>query len=128
FYLDSTPTHSFMRYLYKYPQAAFPYSNLIKMNGERSRLQFEYELINTGIFVSDRYFDVFVEYAKEAPEELLVQVTIHNRGPESAEIHVLPTLWFRNRWSWGEENERPVLRVAAASVVSATELILGERF
>jgi hypothetical protein len=90
-----------MRYLYKYPQAAFPYGSLLETNGARNRHEFEYELINTGVFDDDRYFDVFIEYAKESPEDILVQVTVHNRGPEAAEIHVLPTLWFRNRWSWG---------------------------
>jgi hypothetical protein len=109
FYLDSTPTHSYMKYLYKYPQAAFPYDHLVKTNRERSRHEFEYELINTGVFDQDRYFDVFVEYAKESPEDILVQITVNNRGPEAAELHVLPTLWFRNRWSWGRDNPRPVL-------------------
>jgi hypothetical protein len=119
FYLDSTPTHSYMRYLYKYPQAAFPYQDLVKTNGARSRAEFEYELINTGVFDDDRYFDVFVEYAKESPEDILVQVTIENRGPEAAEIRVLPTLWARNRWSWGRNNPRPVLEAAGEGVVRA---------
>src|SRR5215468_8759041 len=109
FYLDSTPTHSYMKYLYKYPQGAYPYEQLVKGNQGRNRQEFEYELINTGIFNEDRYFDVFVEYAKESPEDILVQITIHNRAPEVAEIHVLPTLWFRNRWSWGRERPRPSL-------------------
>jgi Mannosylglycerate hydrolase MGH1-like glycoside hydrolase domain len=129
FYLDSTPTHSYLRYLYKYPQAPFPYDELVATNRGRSRNEFEYELINTGVFDEDRYFDVFVEYAKGTPEDILVQISIHNRGPELAEIHVLPTLWFRNRWSWGRDNPRPVLRVTErSSVVSATESNLGERF
>lgn len=122
FYLDSTPTHSYMKYLYKYPQAAYPYEQLVKGNQGRSRQEFEYELINTGIFNEDRYFDVFVEYAKESPEDLLVQISIHNRGPEAAEIHVLPTLWFRNRWSWGKDNLRPTVEAAGNdSAVKATE-------
>ena len=100
FYLDSTPTHSYMKYLYKYPQAAFPYANLVETSRGRSRNEFEYELLDTGVFDQDRYFDVFVEYAKESPEDILIQITIHNRGPEAAELHVLPTLWFRNQWSW----------------------------
>ena len=112
FYLDSTPTHSYLKYLYKYPQAAFPYDKLVETNRDRSRQEFEYELINTGVFDQDRYFDVFVEYAKESPEDILVQISIHNRGPEPAEIHVLPTLWFRNRWSWGRDNPRPSLQAA----------------
>src|SRR5262249_43221359 len=99
FYLDSTPTHSYMKYLYKYPQAAYPYDNLVQANAKRNRQEFEYELIDTGIFDENRYFDVFVEYAKETPEDILVQITVHNRGPEAAELHVLPTIWFRNRWS-----------------------------
>ncbi len=110
FYLDSTPTHSYMKYLYKYPQAAFPYDQLVLTNRGRSRQEFEYELINTGVFDEDRYFDVFVEYAKESPEDILVQISVHNRGPGPAEIHVLPTLWCRNRWSWGRENPRPSRR------------------
>src|SRR5258705_3359908 len=130
FYLDSTPTHSYMKYLYKYPQAAYPYDELVKTNRERGRLESEYELIDTGVFNQDRYFDVFVEYAKESPEDILVQISIHNRGPEPAEIHVLPTLWFRNRWSWGRDNPRPVLeRIAGKSaVVRAVERDLGERY
>jgi len=128
FYLDSTPTHSYMKYLYKYPQAAYPYDELVRKNRLRSRQEFEYELINTGVFDEDRYFDVFVEYAKGSAEDILVEISIHNRGPEAAELHVLPTLWFRNRWSWGRDNPRPTLRAAAgAAVVEVTEEILGER-
>ena len=100
FYLDSTPTHSYMKYLYKYPQSAFPYADLVETNRSRSKHEFEYELLDTGVFDEDRYFDVFVEYAKESPEDILIQITIHNRGPDPAELHVLPTLWFRNQWSW----------------------------
>src|SRR5262249_20846658 len=92
FYLDSTPTHSYMKYLYKYPQAAYPYSKIVLTNRARSRQEFEYELLDTGVFDDDRYFDVFVEYAKAAPENILIQITIHNRGPEPATLHVLPTL------------------------------------
>src|SRR5678815_1573013 len=127
FYLDSTPTHSYMKYLYKYPQAAYPYEQLVKGNQGRSRQEFEYELINTGVFDQDRYFDVFVEYAKESPEDILVQITVHNRGPEAAEIHVLPTLWFRNTWSWGHDNPRPSLRAidGEISIVQANEEQLG---
>ena len=119
FYLDSTPTHSYMKYLYKYPQREFPYRDLVETNRKRSREEFEYELLDTGIFDGDRYFDVFVEYAKAGPEDVLVRITVHNRGPESARLHVLPTLWFRNTWSWGEDARKPSLRQAAPSVVQA---------
>jgi len=127
FYLDSTPTHSYMKYLYKYPQNAYPYNELVQTNRRRSRQEFEYELINTGVFNDNRYFDVFVEYAKESPEDILIQVTIQNRGDQPAELDVLPTLWFRNRWSWGVDNARPVLE-ARNGVVKASESKLGERF
>ena len=110
FYVDSTPTHSYMKHLYKYPQREFPYRDLIETNGRRSREEFEYELLDTGIFDDDRYFDVFTEYAKASPEDILIKITVHNRGPEAAEIHVLPTLWFRNTWSWGDANPKPELR------------------
>ena len=97
-----------MKYLYKYPQAAFPYADLVETNRRRGRHEFEYELLDTGVFDDDRYFDVFVEYAKESPEDILIQITVHNRGPEAAELHVLPTLWFRNQWSWHERLDRPI--------------------
>ncbi len=104
FYLDSTPTHSYMKWLYKYPQAAFPYDDLVKTNARRTRQDFEYELIDTGVFDDDRYFDVFVEYAKSSPEECFIRITVANRGPETATIHLLPTLWFRNTWCWWPEH------------------------
>src|SRR5262245_21540721 len=110
FYLDSTPTHSYMKYLYKYPQAAYPYADLVATNRQRSRAELEYELIDTGIFDGDRYFDVVVEYAKAAPEDVLIRISIHNRGPETALLHVLPTLWFRNTWSWPDGGAKPVLQ------------------
>ncbi|PYM47457.1 MAG: glucosidase, partial [Candidatus Rokuibacteriota bacterium] len=100
FYLDSTPTHSYMKCLYKYPQAAFPYRRLVEENARRGRPQPEYELLDTGVFDGDRYFDVTVEYAKGGVDDLLIRVTAVNRGPEAAELHLLPTLWFRNTWSW----------------------------
>jgi hypothetical protein len=128
FYLDSTPTHSYLKYLYKYPQAAYPYDQLVATNAARGRGEFEYELLDTGVFDQDRYFDVFVEYAKASPEDILIQISIHNRGPEAAELQVLPTLWFRNRWSWGEENPRPVLKSIGDSVIAAAEAKLGERY
>jgi hypothetical protein len=110
FYLDSTPTHSYMKYLYKYPQRAYPYDQLVSTNRNRTRNDFEYELLDTGVFNDDRYFDVFVEYAKEAPENILVKITVFNRGPEPATLHVLPTLWFRNEWSWSGDVVRPNLK------------------
>ncbi len=127
FYLDSTPTHSYMKYLYKYPQAEFPYDNLVNTNRSRSRTEFEYELLDTGVFDQDRYFDVFVEYAKESPEDLLIQVTVFNRGPEAAELHLLPTLWFRNQWSWAGALERPGLQ-KVGNAIKAVHPTLGERF
>jgi len=130
FYLDSTPTHSYMKYLYKYPQSAFPYADLVETNRCRSKCEFEYELIDTGVFDEDRYFDVFVEYAKESPQDILIQVTIHNRGPDSADLHVLPTLWFRNQWSWLTSGDRPLLQrsngFATCGVVAAQHPELGE--
>ncbi|MFO1433794.1 MAG: glucosidase [Candidatus Competibacteraceae bacterium] len=110
FYLDSTPTHSYMKYLYKYPQREYPYSELVETNRSRSKEEPEYELLDTGIFDDDRYFDIFVEYAKAAPEELLIQISIHNRGPEAAPLHLLPTLWFRNTWSWVRGSSKPRLQ------------------
>src|SRR5881296_1786930 len=110
FYLDSTPTHSYMKYLYKYPQAAYPYDNLVKTNRSRNRSEAEYELLDTGVFDQDRYFDVFVEYAKESPDDILVQISLCNRGKKAASLHVLPTLWFRNTWSWPGGGSKPVLR------------------
>lgn len=107
FYLDSTPTHSYMKYLYKYPQAEFPYADLVQTNRKRSRYELEYELLDTGIFDDDRYFDVFVEYAKADAEDILIKISIANRGAEAAEIHVLPTLWFRNTWSWAVGGSKP---------------------
>src|SRR6516164_9620511 len=130
FYLDSTPTHSYMKYPYKYPQAAFPYANLVETSRSRSRHEFEYELLDTGVFDEDRYFDVLVEYAKESPEDILIQISVHNRGPEAALLHVLPTLWFRNRWSWGQDNPRPILAALPGHPggMRASEADLGERY
>src|SRR5688572_28603726 len=110
FYLDSTPTHSYMKYLYKYPQAAYPYDDIVGTSRQRSRQEFEYELLDTGIFSDDRYFDVFVEYAKGDPEDILIKISVHNRGSEPAHLDVLPTLWFRNTWSWSEGSARPSLQ------------------
>lgn len=131
YYLDSTPTHSYMKFLYKYPQEAYPYDDLVATNAERSRLDYEYELIDTGVFDNDRYFDVVVEFAKATPEELLFQITVVNRGDRSATIHVLPTVWFRNTWSFGDK-PRPRLQAVPGllgmSVIQALHADLGERY
>ena len=122
FYLDSTPTHSYMKYLYKYPQAAYPYDDIVATNKQRGRTELEYELLDTGVFNEDRYFDVFVEYAKASPTDLLVRITACNRGPEAAELHLLPTLWFRNTWSWQGGGTKPIIRKIeneGCSVISA---------
>ncbi len=116
FYVDSTATHSYMKYLYKYPQREFPYRDLVETSRGRSRTEFEYELLDTGVFDDDRYFDVFVEYAKEGPEDILIKVTVHNRGPQAARLQVLPTLWFRNTWSWGKGGSKPVLRERGGAI------------
>jgi hypothetical protein len=132
FYLDSTPTHSYMKYLYKYPQAAFPYADLVETNRRLSRNEMEYELLDTGIFKEDRYFDVFMDYAKAGPEDILVEITASNRGPEAAELHVLPHLWFRNAWaSWiAKPSPKPILKQikgpAGTSAIEATHSILGK--
>ena len=132
FYLDSTPTHSYMKYLYKYPQSAYPYDDLVETNRRRSRNELEYELIDTGVFDADRYFDVFVEYAKESPEAILIRIQVHNRGLEAASLHVLPTLWFRNTWSWAEGRPKPTLKAVDANqgvgVIFARHPELGERY
>ncbi|MGB2664282.1 MAG: hypothetical protein WAK48_09780 [Candidatus Acidiferrum sp.] len=132
FYLDSTPTHSYMKYLYKYPQAEYPYTNLIETNKRRNRGDMEYELLDTGVFNGDRYFDVFVEVAKQSPEDLLIQISVINRGPESAMLHVLPTLWFRNTWAWWPGTPKPSLKQLSgqkgAPAVVASHSDLGERY
>jgi hypothetical protein len=130
FYLDSTPTHSYMKFLYKYPQRAYPYAELVEENRRRGKQDREYELLDTGVFEGNRYFDVQVEYAKNTPEDVLVLVTVFNRGPEAARLHVLPTLWFRNTWSWGHQAPRPVLRQADTSdeLVEVTEPEYGTRW
>ena len=112
FYLDNTPTHSYMKYLYKYPHAAYPYEQLLDENRRRTRYDPEYELVDTGIFNQSRYFDVLVEYAKLGPEDLLIRLKITNRGPEPAPLHVLPTLWFRNTWAWSRDDRRPSLSLS----------------
>ena len=132
FYLDSTPTHSYMKYLYKYPQAAFPYQALIEGNQRRSRMEPEYELLDTGVFDEDRYFDVFVEYAKAAPEEILIRINVVNRGAEAAALDLLPSIWFRNVWSWGLETRQPTLQAGEALCdalpIRISHFDLGERW
>ena len=135
FYLDSTPTHSYMKYLYKYPHAAYPYADLVDTNRSRSRHEMEYELLDTGAFSDDRYFDVFVEYAKDGAEDILAKITVANRGPDAAELHVLPTLWFRNDWApWiaksNRADQKPNLKqikaAAGTNAVAVSHPSLGE--
>ena len=131
FYLDSTPTHSYMKYLYKYPQDGYPYAGLVDSSRGRGRQEYEYELIDTGVFDRERYWDVFVEYAKASPEDILILISVHNRGPDPADLHLLPTLWFRNLWSWHGGPDRPALKQmagAGAGVVQASDRELGERY
>ena len=127
FYVDSTPTHSYMKMLYKYPQPEFPYKELVEKNRSRSRDEFSYELLDTGVFDGDRYFDVFVEYAKNDPDDLLIRITVHNRGPEAAVLHLLPTLWYRNTWSWDRDETKPVLQQIAEGTIQASHPQLGVR-
>jgi Glycosyl hydrolase family 63 C-terminal domain len=134
FYLDSTPSHSYMQMLYKYPQAPFPYDDLVTTNGRLGRDAPEYELIDTGVFHDDRYFDILIEYAKASHDDLLIQITATNRGPESADLHLLPTLWFRNTWSWGDayhadaaagHGDRPLLHALGHGAILAEHPTLG---
>ena len=130
FYLDSTPTHSYLKCQYKYPQRAFPYWDLVSTNRNRGKQEMEYELLDTGIFDEDRYFDVVVEYAKGAHDDILMLVTAYNRGPDAATLHLLPTLWFRNTWSWGDEVTKPTLTAAdgeqGVAAARASHAELGE--
>jgi hypothetical protein len=126
FYLDSTPTHSYMKYLYKYPQNAYPYSDLVETNRRRGRNDWEYELLDTDIFNDDRYFDVFVEYAKGAPTDILILISLCNRGPETASLHVLPSLWFRNTWAWWADQPKPSLRQMPGENTVAIEALHAE--
>ena len=128
FYLDSTPTHSYMKALYKYPQAAFPYAELVAENGRRGRAQPEFELEDTGVFDGSRYFDITAEYAKSGCDDILIRLTVANRGPEKARLDLLPTLWFRNRWSWKSSGVAPRMQMAGPGVVQALEPTLGEFF
>jgi hypothetical protein len=123
FHLDSTPTHSYMKFLYKYPQCVFPYAQLVEENGRRSKQEPEYELLDTGAFDGNRYFDVFVEYAKASPEDVLIRITAHNRGPEPAPLRLLPTIWFRNTWSWNRSAVKPSLARVESSRKAAAVAI-----
>ena len=129
YYLDSTPTHSYMRALYQYPQSRFPYEALVEENRRRSRQEPEYELTDTGVFAEGRYFDVLAEYAKGAPNDLLISITAINRGPEKAVLHLLPTLWFRNTWIWGCAHEgcwmKPLIRLANDNTLLTDHVTLG---
>ena len=122
YYLDSTPTHSYMKFLYKYPQQEFPYAKLVEENRRRGKHDLEYELIDTGVFDEDRYFDVFIEYAKAGTDDILIRIEALNRGPEPAQLHLLPTVWFRNTWSWGLDERKPRLRREASVEVAAIKL------
>jgi len=130
FYLDNVPSHAYMKYLYKYPQGPFPYDDLVDTNQQRNRYEFEYELLDTGIFDENRYFDIFIEYAKTEAEEILIRISVVNRGPESAPLHLLPTLWFRNTWSWNTECQKPSLVLIednfAFKTVKASHQTLGD--
>src|SRR5438874_2000460 len=129
FYVDSTPTHSYMKFLYKYPQAAFPYADLVEENRRRGKQASEYELVDTGVFAGNRYFDVEVEYAKADVEDILMRIRVTNRGSEAASIDVLPTIWFRNTWSWHPDLPKPSLaRAGAAPVVALHEPKYGARY
>jgi hypothetical protein len=131
FYLDSTPTHSYMKYLYKYPQSEFPYAKLVEGSRRRDRNDPEYELLDTGVFNDNRYFDVFVEYAKADTEDILIKITVTNRGPVAANLRVLPTVWFRNTWSWGGRKRRPELhevRPAPYPVIELNHALPGNRW
>jgi hypothetical protein len=128
FYLDNTPTHSYMKFLYKYPQRPYPYKDIIETNRRRSRNEQEYELLDTGVFSENRYFDVFVEYAKAAPGDILIKISICNRGPEASTLTVLPTLWFRNTWTWWSDPPKPTLTASGGQVcaIAASHAELGD--
>jgi hypothetical protein len=125
YYLDATPTHTYLKCLYKYPQQPYPYAQLLEENRRRTRRDFEYELLDTGVFDEDRYFDIFIEYAKASPEDILARITVHNRGPERACIHLVPTAWFRNTWNFGQGGPQPLLRQVAAGEVDVHHRALG---
>src|SRR5579872_6969419 len=128
YFLDSTPTHSYMKALYRYPQSEFPYDKLLQENRRRTRLDPEYEITDTGVFAENRYFDVQVEYAKIAADDLLIRITVANRGPEAAVLHLLQTIWFRNTWSWGYPVKKPELRQTAPGAIELNEPYYGRRW
>ena len=128
FYLDNTPTHSYMKALYKYPQTAYPYGDLVEENQRRDRQALEYELIDTEIFAENAYFDVFVEYAKATPEDILIKITVNNRGLKTKTLHLLPTLWFRNTWSWQHKSKKPILKKIKPGLIEADHPTLGKRW
>ncbi|WP_454064799.1 MGH1-like glycoside hydrolase domain-containing protein [Candidatus Nitrospira salsa] len=132
FYLDSTPTHSYMKFLYKYPQRAFPYQQLVEENQQRNRHDGEFELLDTGVFQENRYFDVFIEYAKNSPEDILIKITAVNRGPDLADLVICPTLWFRNTWSWEQTTEKPLIQrensIEGLTALEAQHVHYGKRW
>ena len=128
FYLDNTPSHSYMKALYKYPQAAFPYTELLTENQQRDGKSLEYELLDTGVFAENRYFDVFVEYAKATAEDILIKITVNNLASETKTLHLLPTLWFRNTWSWTQDSDKPILKKINHGLVEANHPTLGKRW
>lgn len=132
FHLDNTPTHSYMKYLYKYPQKKFPYEDMLQENAKRSREEREYQIVDTGIFDENRYWDIFIEIAKDADdeEELLFRVTAYNRGPEAAPLHIMPHMWFRNTWSWGHEDlsKKPSIQMVGPTTVESKHHKLGSRY
>src|SRR5205823_12357214 len=124
-YLDNTPSHSYMRMLYRYPQTRFPYDELVSSNAARSRTEPEFELWHTNVLAENRYFDIEITYAKATPEDFLIRATATNCGPEPATLHCLPTIWFRNTWSWGRDARKPILRAATAKIIEASHDVLG---
>ncbi|MGI8542146.1 MAG: MGH1-like glycoside hydrolase domain-containing protein [Aridibacter sp.] len=127
YHLDNTPTHSYMKYLYKYPQAEFPYENLLKENQNRDKSQPEYELIDTDIFNEDKYFDIFIEFAKAEFDDICIKITAHNRGRETAPLHILPTVWFRNTWSWFNNAEKPEMQIADTDAENLSSISINEQ-
>ncbi|MFZ6012654.1 MAG: glucosidase, partial [Bacteroidota bacterium] len=128
YYLDSTPTHSYMKMLYKYPQREFPYAQLVEENRRRGKHEPEFELIDTGIFDDNKYFDVFVEYAKCDDSDILVKITVYNRSTEAADVNILPTVWFRNTWSWGDQNAKPEMYLDDDGIIKVTHKKLGNYY
>jgi hypothetical protein len=128
YYLDSTPTHSYMKMLYKYPHQTFPYNAIVDENRKRGKLDSEFELLDTGVFNEDRYFDAFIEYAKVGTDDMLMKITLHNRGPEQASLHVLPHVWFRNTWSWGYDDYKPEMQLKEDGYITINHRDLGDYY